>query len=397
MVLEELRARVESDRKSAALSPATLVELSECEPALECRTEPVRALLTEAAAALDQAGEPALEGRVLRRLAQLKMIEQDLDGAKTLAARARQRSREARDGSGVLAAAALASRIELRRGGDAEAQATLVKLAGIAEGAAIDERARVELSLAMAEVSLEEQGAEAEAEELFSELLAGVDGDDRLLDATFTCRQALGMLTLGRGDVSAACHHLRAVLTVAKRVGSVPDELRARIALGGALVARGDDAGITEAERHVQIARDKALEHGDDDMHTAALMGQAGLLAQKRRIRGALDRCLEIARSAAEKQDLRRYVAAVALMSEIYAQTGDYASAFRTVAESYHALRAQLGGDLKPLFEPQLRALADRVGPERLAALSEDAKLARALRDQLEARGEAPASHKEPE
>ncbi len=54
-------------------------------------------------------------------------------------------------------------------------------------------------------------------------------------------------------------------------------------------------------------------------------------------------------------------------------------------------------GEPGPLFEPQLRALTDRVGPERLAALGEDAKLARAPRDHLEGRPDAPTSHKEQE
>jgi hypothetical protein len=75
------------------------------------------------------------------------------------------------------------------------------------------------------------------------------------------------------------------------------------------LVQRGDPVGRDEAEKHLQITRDQALDHHLDSMHLAALVGQAGVLAQKGQTQAALDRCLEIAKVAVSKQDLTGYVA----------------------------------------------------------------------------------------
>ena len=57
----------------------------------------------------------------------------------------------------------------------------------------------------------------------------------------------------------------------------------------------------------------------------------------------------------------------------------DTPSAYRTIAESYHALRAIHGDAVKPLFTPLLETLRDRLGPTRFATLVDDVNRARAL------------------
>lgn len=174
------------------------------------------------------------------------------------------------------------------------------------------------------------------------------------------------------GDNARACHALREAVGIARRVGAaVEDELETRIALAGALVQRDDHIGREEAERHLQIARDKALEHGLDSMHLAALIGQAGLLAQKGQTQAALARCVEIASIAVSKQDLLRYSVAVALMSQIYEQKDDLASAYRTFAEAHASLRDKLGDQATELFRPHLAAFANRIGYDKFAEVAE--------------------------
>ena len=150
-----------------------------------------------------------------------------------------------------------------------------------------------------------------------------------------------------------------------------------------ALAARGDQAGTEEADRVIQIARDRALEHGLTDLHVAALIGQAGLMSQRGKTAGALDRCIEVARIGADGGNLGRYVAAVGLMSQIYQNHGDYPSAYRTIAESYHALRQVQGDGVRPMFERLVESLRDRMGRDRFSKMIDDVSRARRLADEL--------------
>ena len=193
------------------------------------------------------------------------------------------------------------------------------------------------------------------------------EGDDELAEADFACRQLRGALAAATGDQARGCHVLREAVGIAKRFDALEDELEMRIALAGALVQRDDQVGRDEAERHLQITRDKALEHELDSLYLAALMGQAGVLAQNGKTQGALD----IAKVAVSKQDLPRYVAAVALMSGIYERKGDLASAYRTFAEAHAMLREKLGDQARDLIRPPMSAFADRIGPEKFAEIAE--------------------------
>lgn len=345
---------------------AALVELAEAEPLLGHRQRVVRALLEEAAAQLDGLAAPALEGRVLLRLAHLKLTEQDLEGAEQLATRARERLESAGDRDRQLEAASVLARAAIRRHDFGGAEARL-----IAAAEAVDEdrdglsarRAATALAFAWVELALEQQDWDT-ARARLDVLAPGVDDDDELIEQQFASRQVRAVVALALGQADRACHALREVVALAKRLEAAEDEVEARIALAGALVERGDAVGREEAERHLQVSRDLALDGGLDALHTAALIGQAGLLAKKGNTQAALDRCLEIAQVAVSKQDLERYTAAVTLMSQIYEQRGDVASAYRTLAEAHATLRDTIGDQATALFRPHLRALADRLGPE---------------------------------
>ena len=70
-------------------------------------------------------------------------------------------------------------------------------------------------------------------------------------------------------------------------------------------------------------------------------------------------------------------------MSQIYQNHGDFPSAYRTVAESYHALRQVQGDSVKPMFERLLEPLRDRMGRDRFNKMIEDVSRARRLADEL--------------
>ena len=177
--------------------------------------------------------------------------------------------------------------------------------------------------------------------------------------------------------------HLRAVIALAKAHAGHEDECEARVALASALAERGDIAGREEAERHLQITRDLALEHQLESMHMAALTGQAGLLARKGQTQGALNRCLEIARAAVAAKDLPRYVGAVALMSEVYQQNGDYPSAYRALAEAESELRTKIGEKAKELVRPHLLALSEKMGRNKFLEMADNVNKAQLARRRL--------------
>jgi tetratricopeptide (TPR) repeat protein len=381
MTLAEVRARVERARAvgGEALAGA-LIELAEAEPVLGHRQAAVRAALEEAAAVLDGLGARALEGRALLRLGHVKLSEGDLEGVEQLAARSRDRIASGGDASAeavdLADASCLVARAAIRRKDFAQAQAQLIAisdgLAGEPETVAA-RRIVAHVALAWAELALEQADyteAASRLDVLASGLPTGDDGDE-LIELAHACRHARAVVALALGDAPRACRALREVVAIAQRFASIEDELEARVALAGALVQRGDAIGREEAERHLQVVRDLALEHRLDSMHMSALIGQAGLLAQSGQTQGALARCIEIANAAVKLGDLPRYAAAVALMSQIYEQRGDLASAYRTFAEARASLRDQLGDAARDVLRSHITAFADRIGHPKFAEIAE--------------------------
>ena len=351
-----------------------LIDLAEAEPLLGHRQAIVRSLLTEAAALLDTGGRPALEGRVLLRLAQVKLSETDLEGTAQLAKRARDRFGDD-DRWRVLDCQVLLARTAIRRDDLTGATTMLTELGAGAddrdEAETVDARRAVaHLVLGWAEPAIEQRDY-AEADKRLDVLAAGLEGDDELSEQRFACQQTRAAVALAQGLLERGCHALREIVAIAKRTGSVEDELEMRIALAGTLTERDDLISREEAERHLQITRDSAQEHGLDSLHMAALIGQAGVFAKKGQTHAALDRCIEIANSAVAKQDLPRYGAAVALMSQIYEQKGDLASAYRTFADANARLRETLGDVSKEVIRPHLAAFADRIGREKFQEIAE--------------------------
>lgn len=352
-----------------------LIDLAETEPLLGHRQAIVRPLLEQAAALLDPLGRPALEGRVLLRLAHVKLSETDLEGTAQLATRARARFDGAEDRWRALDCKALLARVAIRRDDLAAATTALTELGANAddrdEPETIDARRAVaQLVLGWSELAVEQRDY-AEADQRLDVLASGLEDDDDLLEQRFALQQTRAAVSLALGRIDRACHALRDSVVLAKRAGSIEDELEMRIALAGTLIERGDPIGREEAEKHLQITRDSAQEHGLDTLHMAALMGQAGVLAKKGQTQAALDRCIEIANSAVAKQDLPRYGGAVALMSQIYEQKGDLASAYRTFAEANATLRETLGEVSKDVIRPHLVAFAERIGPAKFQEIAE--------------------------
>jgi len=375
MSLAAARARLAevgaADPKARA---EALLELAELEPLFVHRVAVVRPLLLECGALLDKLGDKSLEGRVLLRLADIKLVETDLEGVEQLADRARQRLEG--DAPRTLYARTLVARAAIRRNQLAAARDMLVALSEQADDTESESlaarRAATTAMFAWAELALEEQDYDAASTRLAALATTLAEAlDDDLLELTFACQQAAGLVALAQAKFGTACTALRNAVVIAKSVGALEDELDVRVALAGALVQRGDPVAWDEAEKHLQITRDAALEHNLDSQHTAALVGQAGLMAQKGQTQAALDRCIEIAEVAASKKDLTRYVAAVSLMSGIYERKGDLASAYRTFAEAHAALKEQLGTGATDLFRPPLAAFRARIGQDKFAEIAE--------------------------
>jgi hypothetical protein len=368
-MLEALRARVVEAGDPHARAIA-LIELAEAEPIFGHRQAIVRGLLHDAAALVDKLGQPAVEGRVLLRLAYVKLADGDLEGVEQLASRARDRL--AGDSFRVLEASVVLARASIRRHQFDEAQDMLRALATDSEPetTAIAARAGAALALAWAELALEQQDYETASERLHV-LDQAVRSDGSLDEVAFTCGQMTALADLAVGKFLQACAAMRDVVALAKKYSASEDEIEARLGLAGALGEKGDPINLDEAEKHLQIARDRALEAGLDSLHSAALVAQAGLMARKGQTRAALDRCIEVAQLAVARQDLAKYGAAVGLMAQIYEQKGDLASAYRTFAEANASLRETIGERAKDVILPYMSAFADRIGRSKFAEIAE--------------------------
>jgi tetratricopeptide (TPR) repeat protein len=361
------RRLVETLRRSEDPALAeSLVALAEIEPVFEPGGGVFDANRRGAAPPPDAAPSAALQGRVLVRLAATQITAEKFEDANASLARAIAHLPE--DHPGRIEAAALAVRSAVRQGARQRATemvADLLRFLGDTPETHAERRAVFTVGMVVAEVMFESDDDRAEAIELFHDLLAGFADDDRFHDLAFLAHQALAAGELLQAD-ERVFHHMRAIIAMTHAASGAADEIHARLALAGMLIEKGDPVSLDEAGRHLQIARDRALDGDLEDLHMLALIGQAGYLARRGRVHGAIDRCLEIARSAVDRQDVLRYVGAAALMSTIYELRGDLMSACRTLVEAEHGLGEPLGDpQARELIRPHLHGLAGRIGKER--------------------------------
>jgi hypothetical protein len=367
-----------------AQAAARAVERAECEPILGHRVDRARAAIDAAAPLLDAVEDGGLRARLMLRLALVKMVEMDWDGADGALDAAAEHGTDAAQ---KLLAAIRACRVAVRRGQRTLARQTLIaasgKLPSLDDGAPGWRDVTIETAIAIAEVAVHDDPPDRRAFDPLRELIDELAADPRHADSLFTGRQLLAAYAMSVGDPTAAAHALRALVKLASEAKSPADEVEARLALAGVLVDGGTPIGAEEAARVVQIARDRALEHGLTELHDAALLAQAGALAEAGKTAGAIDRVLELARSAAAANDASQFVASVGIMAELYSRSGDHVSAFRTIAESNHALSKATGSDTAPLFRPHLARLRDQVGEERFAKIVADVDRANRLADEI--------------
>lgn len=363
------------------------VERAEEEPLLGNRIAPVRAAIDAAAELLDRVPAPELQARLMLRLAELKLVEQDYDGA--------DRALEA-VGEYVPEHVALryltgvrACRVALRRGPEQRKQARELLLGAAAQLAQVDEhdpiwqRVASEVALGAAEVGIHDEPPDLDALDALALLVDEAREDARRRDLVFACYQLLATFAIATGDRTRAVKSLRAVLELARSLDAAADEVEARIALASLLLATDDVAGHEEASHHVQRAGDRARDAGLPALHQAAQLAQAGVFASRGKTAAAIDRVLELARAASASGDQAAFVASVGVMAELYARAGDAVSAFRTIAEASHALATTTGRDVTPLFTPHLAALRERIGADRLRQIAADVNAANALADEL--------------
>ena len=361
------------------------VERAEREPLLGHRIAEVRAAIDAAAPILDRDPAPALRARLLLRLATVLMTAQDYEGAdQALEAVGRHVPDDTtlRFLTGVRAC-----RIAIRRGASARelAAETLMNVAARLDAFETNtpewDVVTTEVALAIAELALHDDEPDSTAFEPIAAIVEGLTSDPRHADTSFAGHQLIAAFAIQTADPERAARSLRSAVQLAKP--SPADEVESRIALASVLVALDTPIAIEEAQRTIQIARDRALEHQLDELHRATLIAQAGVLSAAGKTAGAIDRVLELARSAVANHDVSQYVAAVGIMAELYAKTGDHVSAFRTIAESHRALAEATGSDTAALFRPLLARLRDRIGPERLDSIAAQVDIANRLADQI--------------
>jgi len=367
------------------------VERAEREPLLGHRIAPVRAAIDAAAALLDRVPVPALRARVMLRLASVKLAEQDYEGAdQALEAAGRHvpDNVELRFLAGVRAC-----RVALRRGAEPRrvARETLLAVAERLDAfettGPVWDAVTIEVALAIAELALHDEEPDPTAFEPIAAITTRFASDPDHVDVVFAGDQLVAAFAIQTADPERAAHALRNAVRSAKAVGSARDEIESRIALASILAAVGTPIALEEATRTAQLARERALEHQLADLAGATLIAQAGVLAANGKTATAIDRVLELAELAVANRDVRQYVAAVAIMAELYAKTGDYVSAFRTIAESHRALADATKSDSTEYFRPLLARLRDQIGPERLDKIAADVAKANELAAQIAPRG----------
>ncbi|HTJ45150.1 MAG TPA: hypothetical protein VL463_23750, partial [Kofleriaceae bacterium] len=201
--------------------------------------EPVRARIDEAAQLVTADSDPALQARILLRVAALKMVEMDFEAADKALERAGALCDEP---SLRFLGGVRACRVAIRRGERDRPAALLIgtatRLDAIADDTAAWRDVAVEIALGIAELELHADEPDASAFDGLDEI------PDEHVDAAFTAHQlrATHLIMIGQGEQAA--HALRAALKIAVACASPEDEVEMRLALAGVLVERGDTIGL---------------------------------------------------------------------------------------------------------------------------------------------------------
>ncbi len=364
-----------------------LVELAERRAILQFAGAPVKQLLLDAAPELE--GDPILEARCMLRLGAVALAEESFEVADGHLSRAADRFRAAEYFPGVFVATTQAARLLVRQDKRDEAKGLLDALAKdlLGLGESLGPRAAIGLSVALGEWTLDDEDA-GPAEVHFQEALSAIDragiADD---DARFAALGGLAALATLQGDGRRAGGFWRPALGIAQAYGSVEDVLQARLNLGLALVSTNEPGPRGDGHAQLQIVVDEARERGLDKFRLPALMGLVGVYSNKGATEGALDRVLEIARSAVDQGKPELYAQAVALMGEVYARKGDFTQAFLALLKGRAALKLTVSEEAAKLVDPHIDALAERMGQAKFDAMCERVVAAQEARKRLEREG----------
>jgi len=232
------------------------VDAAEREPLLGHRIAPVRAAIDAAAQILDgpmPAGGhvPELRARLLLRLATLKLVETDYEGADQALEAV---GRHVPDDTVLRFLAGIrACRVAIRRGPEPRklAQQTLLnaaaRLPAFETGAAGWSVVTAEVALAIAELALHDDVPDASAFEPIEDIANNVDQPE----VAFAGNQLVAAYALSIGDGERAVRSLRSVVTIARDHASPQDEVEGRIALASVLVATGTPLALEEATRTI--------------------------------------------------------------------------------------------------------------------------------------------------
>ncbi|MFO0573143.1 MAG: hypothetical protein U1A78_04025 [Polyangia bacterium] len=377
-----LRAREQGEPRALA---EALVRCAELEPALRFRAAVPRNLLLEAARLLAPLPEPGLEGRCLLRLAEVQLIDGELDQVGPLCERARARLRAAGLLEEAFCTGCLEARLLLRRGEREAAERRLAEVAASvselpgAKGGRARGRTAVALGLAIGEHAMEAQDPDGLA--ALRQLLAELDRQAvEAPDARFAAHQGLALLSQLGGKLDIAVGHLREAALLVRAYDSPLDLLEARLALGAGLSAAGH---LPEARKVLQVVVDEARDLGQPELQLLGLTGLASVLSSQGAIQGGVDTAVQSAVLAGNRGNLPAYVRGVTLAAHILLSHQREVAAIELLMVGAAALRHTVGEQAAQLVDAQLDAIHAEMGDARFERLCAELRAVRAARKRL--------------
>lgn len=380
-----MHAREQGEPRQLA---AALLRCAELEPALRYRAAVPRNLLLEAARLLAPLPEAGLEGRCLLRLAEVQLIDGELDQVGPLCERARARLLAAGLVEEAFCAGCLEARLLLRRGEGEAAERRLAEVAASvselpgARGGRARGRTAVALGLAIGEHALEAQDADGVAalRQLLAELDRQGPGGLEAPDARFAAHQGLALLAQLGGKLDIAVGHLREVALLVRAYDSPLDLIEARLALGAGLSAAGH---LPEARKVLQVVVDEARDLGQPELQLLGLTGLASVLSSQGAIQGGVDTAIQSAVLAGNRGNLPAYVRGVTLAAHILLSHQREVAAIELLMVGAAALRHTVGEQAAQLVDAQLDAIHAEMGDARFERLCAELRAVRAARKRL--------------
>jgi tetratricopeptide (TPR) repeat protein len=189
-----------------------------------------------------------------------------------------------------------------------------------------------------------------------------------LVEERITVLQLRGFAAIARVDAPAALHWLDQARQMVRGAGAWLEVAQMNVATGGFLTSLGDQARAQELLRE---AVELAAKYEFPELETLARLALTRSLSAAGDTKQAVSAALTVAAAHAKQDNLVGFVAAVVMISRLYAEDANYAEAYRTLATGLAIAKHRDWPAVMSVMRAHIEQLRAELGSERFEAVAQ--------------------------